>query len=444
MLVLGDTYAGKTSLIRALASHYLDDHDPGRTNTVDIYGWHISANAEISFATEGKKESLRVWELAAQKFYRVLQRSLIQKDTLTLVVIDSARPERSRHALKEWSFFCKKVGISDPIIVFTKADKTDCTAELRATVQDAFFVSAKADSEELSRLRATIIRRAADSVEVPDHEAELLINAVKVLTQIDDWSVPQVRRVASSLRIDDTYLKHGIFLPEASEALLAEYSTFLLTDSSYQPLSAQDQCQLCTYEKTFVEVSQGQCLSLSHGSVKFNSDCDSLPPVELPADFHQTCAQIFHELAERRVLYPVQLPNGNFGYFFPHLLEISCRPDPILRGIKVTYSDSEILSEELADEIFDLIMKAYPLAWSEATRFGSRSGCMKSQFSVQNVEGLIKLFEFKSYVILNLPPTLNVGDLLGPRFQYQFDVEPKIGRTNHTSKKWKLVVDSKW
>ena len=143
-------------------------------------------------------------------------------------------------------------------------------------------------------------------------------------------------------------------------------------------------------------------------------------------------------------MYPVHLPNDNLGYFFPRLLENLYLPEPIFQGIKVSYADPGISPQGLADEIFGLIVKTYPLSWNEETCFGSGYGDMKAQFSVQGVEGLIKLFEFKSFVILDLPPTLQVGTLLGPRFQYQFDVEPKIGRNNHTSKKWKLVVDSKW
>ena len=442
MLVLGDSYSGRTALVRALAAHYLSD-DFNKVNAVDIYSFHISSDGEFSFATEDTPESLRVWVLGAPKFYYSLHRSLIQKDTLALVVIDS-QSLRASDKVKYWAEVCKNFGLTKVLTVFTKADKTDCTAELRATIPDSFFVSAKEDSEELSRLRSTIAGRRAESAEVPDQRTELLIKTVKVMTQLGRGSVSYLVRVAKSLGLNDPVLKDGIFLPDNFEALLVNYSFFLLTDSSYQSLSVQGTCRLCTYKADFEGASIGQCLSPNHGSSKCDIDCKSLPSVQLPDDFSQTCRQLLTELVERRVLYPVQLPNGRCGYFFPHLLESVLLPDPILRGIKVSYADSARASNRLVDEIFDLIVKAYPLAWKDDTRFASDCDCMKAQFSVEGVEGLIKLFEFKSFVILDLPPTLQVGNLLSSRFQWVEGVKPTIGQGHGASKKEKLVVHSKW
>lgn len=467
MLVLGDSFAGKKSLIYALAGAYVADATGiSGVNAVDVHSLHIAPDDKFSFTTDENPESLRVWILAANKFYSALHQSLIKKDSLTLVVLDGGRPERAPFAIKHWSGICKSWGLTNVLTVFTKADQKDITAEIRSTIDNCFFVSTKHDSEQLQLLRSTIVSRVAQSAEVPDQESELLINAVKILTQIDNLGCPRVAVAAALERLPYEDLAYGIIHPEIFRELLREYSLFLFTDLAVLPL-VQGCCRMCSAQGVISpEVGQkmfklGQCLNVRHHSPHsnrlnlgsfYNNGIDGLEELkecfldvqfEKLRHFDETCDLLLQELVVRRILYPMKLEDGQDGYAFPQIAYDNHLPEPIVRGIKVTYTDPTPSIVELVDDVLNQILTHHQLVWTASTKFNSY-GSMKAQFSVQGVDEPIKLFEYDSYVILDLPPPLQVENILGPRFQWVEGVKPKYGGGGSTSEEWKLIHDSYW
>lgn len=404
LIVVGDAFAGKNCLIRALGHDYLDEECRNRTSAINIY---------MLGATE-------VWVLGSNKFYLPLHKSLITQDTLTLLVMDGTYPyDHSDY----WMNVCQRLGLTKIIRVFTKSDVSHSSNSdaLRSKYPDAFFVSAKKDSPELESLRKTISLRANETVKI-DRETELLIKAVKILTMPDICGTPQVYTVAETLSIKCEYPRYGVFTQDSFFQLLKHYSIFLLSDI-----------------KIFPQAIRNRLLPMLKDNFECNIDIDSNPD-ETP-EFNETCERLLDELIKRRILYVIKLPDGREGYFLPQMYQVMNLPDSITNGIKVTCFDPAI-SYQLFSDILDLILSKYKLVWTKDTRFSSAKGLVKAQFWL-DTHGLVKMFEYRSYVILELPPTLDV-DFLENKFSYEMNVKPTFGKSSWVDKQWNEVVDSTW
>lgn len=318
MIVVGDYSSGKQNLVRALAGTKFKESCL-TSDVIDTYALHVSDN-DLTFAQNN--ENMRVWVLGSNKFLP-LQSNLISQDTLTLMVIDGARPTRAPKAIEHWTKICKSLGITKWLTVFTKADKADYTSELRKTIPGSFYVSSLEKNKDLDSLRKTIIARASESKECWTKESSMLINALKVLSQIDYLGVSQIVRIAhtfgleTNLPKDERYLDCNIFTSDVFHKLLKEYSTFISFDNSSRPLCQTGQCQVCYYKRdtVFVETSVGQCNGGNHSCTPYNLHLTSEKLEIVDIDTHY----ILSKLLEINVLHKIKLPNKTVGYFLPNL-----------------------------------------------------------------------------------------------------------------------------
>lgn len=407
MIVLGDANSGKSSLIRALANIYITDKSKAITNAVDVY--------KLNFGDQ----QIRIWEFASERFYIPFQRSLVQEGMFAMIVINNDHPEAAEESIAYWQGICKYFGISDWIIVFSKADQADqrdFTQNIRATIPGSYFISSKCDSPELQRLRIDITNKMSMSTLIPVENYETqLIKVVKILTMIDQWGVSEIQTVAETFDIKNNYLKYGIFLPDDIIKLMNEYTIFLFRYDTVQRLSSNFECQMCSIEPIFDPKGFGQCINPHHNVPKANVDLDVNMDNILVREFNPPEGLfngLISELINRKVLYKVILENGLYGYFFPRLFENGRLPKKPVNPIRISYSDPEIPNPVLVNQILQSILDKYQLIWTSDTMFGSYGGRARYQFYIEHENNIwqVKLFEHRTYVDMELPPFIDPNE----------------------------------